>query len=132
MDSQATSKHMQRLIAHTLRWGVGIACALATIGGIIYLIRHGSEPIPDYSQFSYDALPADAPTYTTLSGILHGFCTLNATSWIQTGVIFLLLTPVMRVLLSFFDFLRQRDWLYVAITAAVLAVITTNSISLML
>ena len=44
------------------------------------------------------------------------------------GVIALLLTPIMRVVLSLFDFVKQKDWLYVAITAFVLGVIVMNSI----
>lgn len=53
---------------------------------------------------------------------------MNSRSWIQTGVIVLILTPVMRVVLSLFDFLRERDWLYAVITSVVLAVIIANSL----
>ena len=52
----------------------------------------------------------------------------NSESLIQLGVVALLLTPIMRVVLSLFDFLKQKDWLYVAITAFVLGVIVMNSI----
>ena len=44
------------------------------------------------------------------------------------GVIVLILTPILRVVLSLFDFLRERDWLYSIITAIVLAVILCNSV----
>ena len=71
-----------------------------------------------------------AAEYTTLPGILQGFCQFTAIGWIQTGVLLLILTPILRVLLSFFDFVKERDWLYAAITAAVLAVIISNSLSL--
>ncbi|EJX08966.1 membrane protein containing DUF1634 [gut metagenome] len=46
----------------------------------------------------------------------------------QLGVLALILTPIMRVVLSLFDFLQERDWLYAAITAIVLAVILVNSV----
>ena len=83
--------------------------------------------MPDYSTFSYaDAHPAE---YTTLSGIWQGVCSMNAMSWIQMGVIALLLTPIVRVLLSLVGFLSERDWLYSVITAIVLAVIIANSIA---
>ena len=52
----------------------------------------------------------------------------SAPEWIQLGVVLLILTPVMRILLSMLDFARERDWLYVGITALVFLVILLNSI----
>lgn len=121
-------KDLQSLIALTLRVGVTLACAVAFIGGVIYLSQHGGEPMRNYSHFSYDALPAGFESYTTLSGILAGVCSFTATGWIQLGVLILLLTPIMRVALSLVDFLRQRDWLYATITATVLSIIILNSL----
>ena len=116
------------LIAGTLRIGVATACIIATVGGVLYLLAHGSEPfdIARYLHFSYTE-PHD-PAFTTLGGILSGFCSFTAVGWIQTGVIVLLLTPIMRVALSLVDFVRERDWLYAAISAVVLTVIILNSI----
>lgn len=121
---------IQLLISRTLRWGVTIASLVAFVGGILYLSQHGSEPfdLAQYRQFSYAA--AHSADYTTLPGILQGFSRFTAVGWIQTGVLVLILTPILRVLLSFFDFLKERDWLYAAITALVLAVIVSNSLSL--
>lgn len=114
------------LLATTLRIGVSVACLIAAIGGTIYLLHHGNEPMPDYSTFSYtDAHPAE---YTTLSGIVQGIAGMNAMSWIQLGVIALLLTPILRVLISLVDFLKERDWLYAAISSIVLTIIIANSI----
>lgn len=124
---QTKPKHdIQQLIGNTLRWGVSIACIVAFIGGILYLVQHGSEPMKDYSHFSYaDEHSAD---FTTLSGIIRGLLNFTAVGWIQTGVLVLLLTPIMRVLLSLIDFLQEHDWLYALITALVLAVIISNSL----
>lgn len=117
---------IQQLIGNTLRWGVSIACFIAFLGGVVYLWKHGGEPMPDYTYFSYDA--EHPATYTTLSGIFAGLWEGEAYSWIQLGVIALLLTPIMRVVLSLVDFVQERDWLYAAITAVVLAIIIVNSI----
>lgn len=123
-----SQKHdIQQLIGNTLRWGVSIACLIAFFGGVIYLFQHGSEPVPDYTRFDYDT-PHPA-NYTTLTGIVQGVCAFAAPSWIQLGVVALLLTPILRVVFSLIDFLQERDWLYAAITATVLAVIISNSIS---
>lgn len=116
------------LLSRTLRWGVSIACLVSFVGGVIYLSREGGKTfsISDYRHFSYAADQPD--TYTTLSGIWEGFTQFTAVGWIQTGVLILILTPILRVVISFFDFMVQRDWLYAAITATVLAVILFNSL----
>ena len=118
-------KHdIQKLIGNTLRRGVTLACMLALVGGVLYLVRHGAEPMPDYSTFR----GAD-PSFTTLGGILGGLPRFEAREWIQLGVIALILTPILRVALSLVDFIEERDWLFAAITATVLAVIVTSSLA---
>lgn len=123
----AEKTDIQLLIARTLRWGVGIACALAVVGGAMYLWQHGGEPMKDYTHFPADA-ESSRTAYTTLEGIFYGVMGLTAVGWIQLGVVVLLLTPMMRVALSLVDFVKERDWLYAFITAVVLAVIIVNSI----
>lgn len=119
--------NIQILIARTLRWGVATACLIGLIGGILYLVHHGHEPFDPaiYRNFSYSA--NHAPELTTLGGIITGFCHFTPVGWIQTGVLVLILTPILRVALSLIDFLKERDWLYAFITAVVLAVILINS-----
>lgn len=111
------------LISRTLRWGVLVACAIALAGGAVYLMQHGGEPAPDYAVFR-----GAQPDYTTPRGIFGGLFRFSAYGLIQTGVIALLFTPIMRVVLSLIDFAARRDWLYAAITSLVLAVIFVNSI----
>lgn len=121
-------KHdLQQVIGNTLRWGVTIACTIAAIGGIVYLVRHGGETMPDYTTFDYAKASAETD-YTTLAGIWYGVMGGSGRSLIQLGVIALLLTPITRVVLSLLDFIQEHDWLYAAITAVVLAVIICNSL----
>lgn len=128
IQKEAREQHdMQQLIGNTLRIGVFTAAFIALLGGIIYLVKHGAEPMPDYTHFAYSD-HHDA-SYTTLHGILSGVCDFTASGWIQLGVIVLFLTPIMRVVLSLLDFVKQRDWLYAAITAVVLGVIIVNSLA---
>ena len=118
---------IQQLIGNTLRWGVILACLLATIGGVYYLMEHGLDPVPEYRHF--DIASAAAQTnYTTLGGLWQGILHGDAASCVQVGVIVLILTPIARVVLSLFDFIVEQDWLYVSITAIVLAVIISNSL----
>ena len=124
-----TSRDLSLLVARTLRIGVSLAGLIALVGGIGYLWRHGSEMLPDLSHFSYNALPENAPSYTTLGGIFGSVGQMDPIGWIQLGVLVLILTPFLRVVISFFDFLKQRDWLYAGITAFVLGVIILNSLN---
>ena len=55
-----------------------------------------------------------------LGPLVSGLASLNAFSWIELGVIFLIATPVSRVLISVFLFAAERDRLYVLVTAVVL------------
>ena len=128
-EAEQQKYDMQQLIGNTLRIGVTLACIIAFIGGIIYLTSHGSEAfnIETYRNFEYGHAEAHAE-YTTLTGIWQGLTSGTAFGWIQTGVIILLLTPIMRVLLSLLDFIKQHDWLYAVITAVVLGVIISNSL----
>lgn len=119
--------YIQQLIGNTLRWGVILACLLATIGGVYYLMQHGLDPVPDYRNFEA-ANAAAQLNFTTLGGLWQGILHGDAASCIQVGVIVLILTPIARVVLSFFDFIVEQDWLYVVITAIVLAVIISNSL----
>ena len=114
---------MNELIGNTLRIGVFAACIIALVGGIYYLATTLGHPVPDYTAFHKGAV-----SYTTFGGIVRGAFSLSATEWMQLGVVVLMLTPIMRVVLSLVDFSIQRDWLYVAITAIVLVVIIVNSL----
>lgn len=126
----APKNNLQQLIGNTLRWGVTVACLITLVGGAVYLFKHGAEPMPNYTAFSYDNAADHPDYYTTLHGIVQGVLSMRASSWIQLGVVALILTPILRVVLSLADFIRLRDWLYVAITAIVLAIILCNSFQL--
>lgn len=114
---------MRQAIGNALRIGVTTACTVAIVSGVYYLVCHGGDPMPDYTKFT-----GEPASYTTLNGIFEGVFRLAAKDWIQLGVLILMLTPIIRVVLSIIDFARQRDWLYVVITAIVLLVIIGNSL----
>lgn len=128
MNIDKKQHDIQQLIGNTLRIGVSLACLVALIGGLLYLFQHGGEPMKDYSVFHGADHTAEVESYTTLQGIFSGLFDFTAVGWIQTGVLVLLLTPILRVGLSLVDFLKERDWLYAIISAIVLAVIILNSI----
>ena len=125
MENNSNSKNnMNILIGNTLRIGVLLACVIALSGGIWYIVSSSGMGLPDYSVFK----DGGDPSYTTFSGIIHSVLTFSPIGWVQLSVVVLMLTPVMRVVLSLVDFGIQRDWLYVVITGIVLFVIIANSL----
>lgn len=122
-DNRNTKNDMNTLIGNTLRIGVFTACIIALIGGIWYVVSTSGSALPDYKVFS-----KGAESYTTFEGIFKSVFAMSAIGWVQLGVVVLMLTPVMRVILSLVDFSIQRDWLYVVITGIVLLIIVMNSL----
>ena len=108
---------LERTIGTLLRAGVLLSGALVVLGGIIYLVRHGGEP-PHYRAFA--AEPSDL---RTIAGIVNYALSVHGRGIIQLGLLFLIATPVVRVAFSAAVFALERDWLYVAVTSMVLAVL---------
>ena len=111
-------KDFQSIIGNLLRYGVWISLSVAFIGGIVYLMHHGSD-IEDYSVFKENDRNIFEVFANVYNGVIHG----SGESIIFFGVILLFLTPVFRVLLSLFSFLLEKDYLYVVITAIVIGII---------
>lgn len=116
-SSPWTDQQVEVMIANVLRAGVMLAAAVVTLGGIIFLVRHGRE-VPHYSTFV--PVPEE---FRTLSGICRQAITFHGRNIIQLGLLLLIATPVARVALSVVVFSLQRDRMYVAITLFVLSVL---------
>jgi|SRR5271157_1058924 len=118
MKPQSWNDHrIEVIIGVLLRAGVLIAAAVVLIGAGIYLLRHGSEPV-DFRTFR-----GASPQLRTFSGIISGSIHGSGKSIIQLGLLLLIATPVARVAFSAIAFWLERDYLYVGITLAVLAVL---------
>ncbi|MEA9415390.1 DUF1634 domain-containing protein [Flavobacterium sp. PL02] len=114
-------KDFQTIIGNLLRYGVWISLSVAFIGGVVYLMHHGND-IEDYSVFKEN----DRNIFEVISAIYNGVIQGNGESIIFFGVILLFLTPVLRVLLSLFSFLLEKDYLYVVITLIVIFIILVS------
>ncbi len=111
-------KDFQTIIGNLLRYGVWISLSVAFIGGIVYLLHHSAD-IENYSAFHEN----DRNIFEVISAIYQGVIQGNGESLIFFGIILLFLTPVLRVLLSLFSFLLEKDYLYVGITLIVIVII---------
>ncbi|RXM44419.1 DUF1634 domain-containing protein [Flavobacterium sp. YO64] len=114
-------KDFQTIIGNLLRYGVWISLSVAFIGGIVYLMHHGSD-IENYSVFKEN----DRNIFEVISTVYQGVLQGNGEYLIYFGIILLFLTPVLRVIFSLFSFFLEKDYLYVVITLIVILIIITS------
>jgi len=110
-------RDIQVILGTVLRTGVIFSMIIVFIGGIIYLLNSRTE-IVDYSVFNLDET-----RFSSVVSVLSGLVQLNGRAIVQSGILLLIFTPVLRVAFSIFGFLIERDYLYVLIGTFVLAVI---------
>lgn len=107
----------EAVIGGLLRVGVLLAASIVLLGGMVYLVRHGTS-IPEYHVFQGE--PTDL---RTISGILSYALSFHGRGIIQFGLLILIATPVVRVAFSVVAFALERDRLYIGVTLIVLAVL---------
>jgi uncharacterized membrane protein len=113
-------QQVDQLVGNLLRAGVLLAAAVVLVGGVLYLARHGGDPVPDWREFPVKEEPEVGRDPV---GIVRSAVTLHGRGLIQLGLLLLILTPIARVALLCLVFLRQRDRVFVVVTLLVLAVL---------
>lgn len=108
-----SDRRMELIIAYLLRGGVILSAVFVLAGGVLYLIRHGTD-FPCYGVFRGE--PSDL---RNLRGIISNASTLRSRGLIAFGLLLLIATPVARVGFSILAFLQQRDRTYVLVTLIV-------------
>ncbi|MGE5197985.1 MAG: DUF1634 domain-containing protein [Deltaproteobacteria bacterium] len=112
-----TDHRIEIFIGNLLRTGVITAASLVILGGLIHLLRRGLA-LPDFKYFQGEPLEL-----RHVGGIIKYAFSFHGRGLIQLGLLVLIATPIARVVLSVFAFLRQRDKMYVTVTCIVLAVL---------
>ncbi|MBH8576595.1 DUF1634 domain-containing protein [Nostocaceae cyanobacterium CENA369] len=107
-------QRFEQFIGNLLRVGVILATTLVLIGGILYLIRHGTE-VPNYQFFR-----GVSPEFRTPDGVKTSILLGRNRGIIQLGLLLLIATPVIRVIFSLFAFIKLRDFTYIIVTLIVL------------
>jgi uncharacterized membrane protein len=105
------------IVGHLLRIGVIVSGTIVLWGACVYLFRHAHEPA-DYRIFRGE--PSD---FRTIPGIIDSVLNGRGRGWIQLGLLFLIATPIARVVFCVVGFALERDRLYIVFTAIVLAVL---------
>ncbi len=115
---QARPDRFRRVVSAVLLIGVSTSAILIAVGLV------GSALV------GWNGSLSGAPTVVrspTDFGVLpRGITTVRPVALVQVGLVVLLLTPVARVFASVVAFALERDWLYVAITTAVLVMLLTS------
>ena len=103
------------IMGRLLQVGVALAASIVLIGGIVFLARHGGEPV-DLSHFH-----GEPERFRSPWGILQATTSLSGRGVIQLGLLLLVATPIARVVFSVYAFAREKDRMYVVFTLIVLA-----------
>lgn len=112
-----SEEETEQFLGNLLRTGVMVSGLVVLAGGILYLLRYGTE-VPHYHLFTGE--PEELKSFR---GIFETAFEGKRRAMIQAGLLLLIATPVARVAFSIFAFWKQRDRLYTALTLAVLSIL---------
>lgn len=118
-DTKTKKEEMNEIensIGKALRVGVIIATVVMILGLIILLLNRGNTGYPD------GVIPVKP------GQIASGVLALKPFAIMMLGLFFLILTPVLRVVVSIYAFFVEKDYLYVWITATVLLILIISFI----
>jgi uncharacterized membrane protein len=112
------ARQRQQLTAWILRVSISLCLALIGLGLLLFFLRG-------------DKLPA-TPSGSLLAILANAWqrgIGLHASGFLDTGIVVLLLTPVVRLVAGVYVSARARDWLYAAIGLVVLGLVVTGLIA---
>jgi len=113
---------MNEIIGNVLRYGVIASAAVVLFGTLLLASSNGASDTSGILTYHPDQVP-HGNYDVSLQGLINGLAGFSAYSWIELGVIFLIATPVSRVVISVFLFAAEKDRLYVVVTAVVLTLL---------
>ena len=109
-DRKKEMAQIELVIGKILRVGVLVSATVLIIGMILFLMHGGTG----YGEHQFP---------TTFAMIFQGMAELKAGAVIMFGLFCLILTPVLRVVVSIYAFAKEEDYLYVWITVIVLVIL---------
>jgi uncharacterized membrane protein len=110
-------RDIEKMMGNLLRYGVLSSLLVVLIGGVFYLLQHGSET-PNYKTFV-----GEPRRLSQIKEVWHSVWQGRGRSIIQLGLFILIATPIARIVFSIVGYLLERDYLYILITIIVLCII---------
>lgn len=118
---------VELIISWLLRIGVWSSVAIIIAGLILLVVKDHTALLHERSGGLEGLLrqgpPGEPQPFTLYTDVLASVRRGEPYGVITLGLLILLLTPVLRVAVSIVAFLIERDWLYTAITTAVLCLL---------
>lgn len=111
-------RRIEKLMGVVLLVGVLLSAITVVVGGFVFLWRHGSSPV------HYRIFRGEPSDLKTLSGIWADAARGSGRGIIQCGLLLLVGVQLVRVALTGFLFLINRDRAFVVITTLVLGLLT--------
>lgn len=106
MENKEEMLKIERSIGYILRIGVIVSAVIILIGMLLLFFQPANDQVP-----------------TDLWLIFQGVLKLNGEAFIMLGLFCLILTPVLRVVVSIVAFAKEKDYLYVIITLIALVIL---------
>ena len=124
-DSTADDRKVRQvelLISTLLRVGVIVSLAVVAAGTLVTFVHH-PEYVRSRQDLSRLTSPSRAEFPRTVVEMIHGLRQFEGRSIVVAGLLLLIATPVMRVAVSIFAFVYEKDLVFVVITSVVLALL---------
>jgi uncharacterized membrane protein len=110
-------KDLEIIMGNLLRFGVLLAAIIVGAGAFVYLQQHS------FDKSQYTPFTGEPERLTGYKRIWQTAFQGRGRSIIQLGLLFLIATPVARIVFSIVGFVLEKDVLYTIITCIVLAVV---------
>jgi uncharacterized membrane protein len=107
-----TEGSLQNWVSVVLRTGVLVSALIALVGTLLNLSKNASEKV------SYQTFHSGANL--SVGSVFRNALSMDSRSIMLVAVIVLVLTPVARVIVALFGFIKEKDRIYIAITSVVL------------
>ena len=121
--SAISDSQIQGMIGAILRGGVILSSAAVAFGGFIYLFTERNRH-PNYLVFRNEQ-----PHYGSILHIFKSACNLEGAPIMLLGLVVLIATPIARLIGAAVGFLLEKDYVYVVISLAVLAIIAISMLT---
>lgn len=113
MNKQDETEKVEIIISRCLQIGVLLSAAIILLGLVLFIVTGKSG----YPGVTFPTRPL---------AVLEGAAMLKPYAVILLGLFVLILTPVLRVGVSIFAFLIEKDYLYVGITLLVFIILIVS------
>jgi uncharacterized membrane protein len=117
-------RRVELLISYLLRIGV-VSSLTIVVAGLLLSFLHHTSYVSSPEDLRHLTQPGAAFPHT-LADVITGLRDFRGQAVVMVGLLLLIATPILRVAVSVFVFVHQRDWAFVAITLVVLALLLTS------